>query len=113
MATSDVVPAPTLDELLGRAEALLPRLRERAARAEEQRRVPDETIEEFRQAGFFRLFQPARYGGYELDYGLTQIELGTRLGGACGTRPWVESGVARPARLPGMVPRAPPVCALG
>ena len=80
MATGRVVSAPTIAELATRAEALLPRLRERAAGAEEQRRVPDETIEDFRQAGFFRLFQPGRYGGYELDYGLTQIELGTRLG---------------------------------
>jgi alkylation response protein AidB-like acyl-CoA dehydrogenase len=104
MASSGVVPAPTIAELAARAEALLPGLRERAAATEEQRRVPDETIEEFRQAGFFRLFQPARYGGYELDYGLTQIELGTRLGRACGSSAWVQSVVACHAWLLGMFP---------
>jgi 3-hydroxy-9,10-secoandrosta-1,3,5(10)-triene-9,17-dione monooxygenase len=106
MATSDVVPAPTLDELAGRAEALLPRLRERAARTEELRRLPDETLADFRQAGFFRLFQPTRYGGYELDYGPVQIALGGQLGRACGSSAWVQSVVACHAWLLGMFPRA-------
>jgi 3-hydroxy-9,10-secoandrosta-1,3,5(10)-triene-9,17-dione monooxygenase len=106
MATSDVVPAPTLDELVGRAEALLPRLRERAAHAEELRRLPDETVEDFRQAGFFRLFQPARYGGYELDYGPAQLALGGQLGRACGSSAWVQCVVACHAWLLGMFPRA-------
>ena len=61
MASSSVCPAPRRGAG-GPGEALLPRLRERAAATEEARRVPDETIEDFRQAGFFRLFQPARYG---------------------------------------------------
>jgi 3-hydroxy-9,10-secoandrosta-1,3,5(10)-triene-9,17-dione monooxygenase len=106
MASSSLVPIPTIDELAARAEALLPRLQERAARAEELRRVPDETIEDFRQAGFFRLFQPRRYGGYELDYGLPQIELGRRLGRACGSSAWVQSVVACHAWLLGMFPAA-------
>jgi 3-hydroxy-9,10-secoandrosta-1,3,5(10)-triene-9,17-dione monooxygenase len=106
MATGRVASTPTIAELATRAEALLPRLRERAARAEEQRRIPDETIEELRQAGLFRLFQPARYGGYELDYGLAQIELGTRLGRACGSSAWVQSVVACHAWLLGMFPHA-------
>jgi 3-hydroxy-9,10-secoandrosta-1,3,5(10)-triene-9,17-dione monooxygenase len=106
MTTGDVVPAPTLDELAGRAEALLPRLRERAARTEELRRLPDETLADFRQAGFFRLFQPARYGGYELDYGPVQIVLGRQLGRACGSSAWVQSVVACHAWLLGMFSRA-------
>ncbi len=35
---------PRFEELLARAEALIPVLRERAERAEELRRLPDETI---------------------------------------------------------------------
>src|SRR5262249_7823170 len=106
MATSDVVPAPTLDELAGRAEALLPRLRGGAARTEELRRLPDETLAAFRQAGFCRLFQPARSGGYELDAGPVQIVLGSQLGRACGSSAWVQSVVACHAWLLGMFPRA-------
>ncbi|HZS01038.1 MAG TPA: acyl-CoA dehydrogenase family protein [Chloroflexota bacterium] len=106
MASSDVVTVPSVEELAARAEALLPRLRERAARAEELRRVPDETIAEFREAGFFRLFQPARYGGYELDYGPVQLALGSVLGRACGSSAWVQSVVACHAWLLGMFPLA-------
>jgi 3-hydroxy-9,10-secoandrosta-1,3,5(10)-triene-9,17-dione monooxygenase len=51
---------------LGRVRSLLPALRERAARAEKLRRLPDDTFADF-QAGLFRALQPKRYGGYELD----------------------------------------------
>ena len=98
--------APTIDELEARAEAMLPRLRERAARAEELRRVPDETIDEFTEAGFFRVFQPARYGGYELDYGATQVALSRQLGRACGSSAWVQSVIACHAWLLGMFSEA-------
>jgi 3-hydroxy-9,10-secoandrosta-1,3,5(10)-triene-9,17-dione monooxygenase len=47
--------------------AMVPRLEERSERTREDRRVPDETIAELRAAGFFRLFQPLRYGGLEAD----------------------------------------------
>lgn len=49
------------------ARELVPVLRERAARCEEERCVPAETVEEFKKAGFFRILQPKRWGGYELD----------------------------------------------
>jgi 3-hydroxy-9,10-secoandrosta-1,3,5(10)-triene-9,17-dione monooxygenase len=80
----------------------VPGLRERAARTEALRRVPDETIAEFREAGLLRLFQPARYGGYEMDYGRPQIRLGAVLGRGCGSSAWVQSVVACHAWLVGM-----------
>ncbi len=39
---------------LDRVRALLPALRERAARAEQLRRLPDETFADFQQAGLFQ-----------------------------------------------------------
>jgi alkylation response protein AidB-like acyl-CoA dehydrogenase len=51
--------------LIDQARALAPMLRERAAMAEEMRRIPDETHAVFRDAGFYRVLQPARYGGLE------------------------------------------------
>jgi 3-hydroxy-9,10-secoandrosta-1,3,5(10)-triene-9,17-dione monooxygenase len=54
--------------MLARARALQPRLRERAARTEELRRLPDETERELHEAGLFRTVQPKRVGGAELDY---------------------------------------------
>ena len=51
-----------------RAKALIPQLRERAARTEELRGLPPETERDLHDAGLFRLVQPKRVGGAELDY---------------------------------------------
>jgi 3-hydroxy-9,10-secoandrosta-1,3,5(10)-triene-9,17-dione monooxygenase len=64
MTTADI---PTGEMLVARARALIPALRERAARQGENRRILDETIADLKQAGLFRIFQPRRWGGYELD----------------------------------------------
>lgn len=55
-------------EMLERAHALVPKLRERAAKTEEMRRLPPETERELHEAGLFRILQPKRVGGFELDY---------------------------------------------
>jgi 3-hydroxy-9,10-secoandrosta-1,3,5(10)-triene-9,17-dione monooxygenase len=98
--------APTLEDLVTRAEAMVPALKERAARAEAEGRLPLETIEEFIEAGFFRVFVPKRYGGLELDNGLTQVELCNQIGRGCGSSAWVFSVVACHAWLLGMMPEA-------
>ncbi len=58
---------PTPAELVARARAMLPRLRERAISAEAARNIPAETIAEMKEAGFFRILQPKRWGGFEMD----------------------------------------------
>jgi 3-hydroxy-9,10-secoandrosta-1,3,5(10)-triene-9,17-dione monooxygenase len=85
---------PTIHEMVQRAEALLPRLRERAAATEALGRLPAETIADFRDGGFFRVLQPRRFGGLELDYGRVQLELCRTLGQACGSSAWVQMVVA-------------------
>jgi 3-hydroxy-9,10-secoandrosta-1,3,5(10)-triene-9,17-dione monooxygenase len=70
-----------------------PALRERAAEAETLRRLPDATLADFHEAGFFRMIQPARWGGYEVDPGVffdTQIEIAR----ACPSSAWVMGVVA-------------------
>jgi 3-hydroxy-9,10-secoandrosta-1,3,5(10)-triene-9,17-dione monooxygenase len=94
----------TLEDLLERAEALIPRLRERAREAEELRRLPDKTFQEFMEAGLFKVFQPARFGGFELDYGRTQVELCNVLGQGCGSSAWVQCVIACHAWCLGMFP---------
>src|SRR6201985_2727678 len=54
--------------MLARAEALIPKLRDRAARTEELRRLPPETERELHDAGLFRVLQPKRVAGSEFDY---------------------------------------------
>lgn len=57
---------PTHDELVARARAMIPTLKERAKQCIADRNVPEATIAEMKEAGFFRILQPKRYGGYEM-----------------------------------------------
>lgn len=45
---------------------MIPTLRERAQRCIAGRDVPAETIADFQDAGFFKILQPQRWGGYEM-----------------------------------------------
>ena len=53
--------------LVETARGLAPALRERSAQAEADWRMPDATHCAFKDAGFYRMFQRARFGGLELD----------------------------------------------
>ncbi|MGF6306615.1 3-hydroxy-9,10-secoandrosta-1,3,5(10)-triene-9,17-dione monooxygenase [Bradyrhizobium sp. i1.8.4] len=66
-----VPPGPDVDRYLAmvaRARALVPALRERASRTEELRHLPSETERDLHDSGLFRILQPKRVGGSELDY---------------------------------------------
>src|SRR4051795_4695281 len=76
--------------LIERARALAPALRERAGMAEEIRRIPDETHVAFRDAGFYRVLQPARYGGLEARYGLHTM-LAAEIARGCASSAWALS----------------------
>lgn len=54
--------------MIAKVRALLPQLRERAAKTEELRHLPPETEQDLHDAGLFRMLQPRRIGGAELDY---------------------------------------------
>ena len=54
-------------ELIQRARELAPALIARAEKTASERRIPDETIAEFKEAGLFRMLQPSRWGGLEVD----------------------------------------------
>jgi alkylation response protein AidB-like acyl-CoA dehydrogenase len=83
-----VDPPRSRAEALERARKLLPGIRERAERAEADRRLPEETIAELRAAGLFALATPKRYGGSELGFaGL--VEVASALASACGSTGWV------------------------
>ena len=92
---------PRFEELLTRAEALVPILRERAPRAEQLRRLPDETIADLHSSGLFRMLQPARVGGSELPY-RALFELTAVIGQGCGSTAWVLANLAAHHWLLGM-----------
>jgi 3-hydroxy-9,10-secoandrosta-1,3,5(10)-triene-9,17-dione monooxygenase len=70
-----------------KAEALLPRLKERAAKCEELRRLPDETLRDFHDARLFRIHQPKRVGGEELEFACV-VTFGALLARACASSAW-------------------------
>ena len=53
--------------LYQRAQDMIPALRERQVETAALGKLPAATIDAMQEAGFFRIMQPARYGGYELD----------------------------------------------
>jgi 3-hydroxy-9,10-secoandrosta-1,3,5(10)-triene-9,17-dione monooxygenase len=57
----------TAEELVAAADELRPRLLEDQAASEERTRYSEELHETFRELGFYRLLQPRRYGGLEMD----------------------------------------------
>ena len=77
-AVSPPEPRLTPDELIARAVALRPRLIEQQAECEERTYYSRELHQEFVNAGFYRLYVPRRYGGYEFDvptYGRLLVEI--------------------------------------
>lgn len=76
--------------VLAGIDDLLPKLRERAQLAEDQRQVPYETINELDEVGFFKLLQPEQWGGLQADPTYF-YEAVRRLASACGSTGWISS----------------------
>src|SRR5882762_3916590 len=73
--------------MIARAKALIPKLRDRAARTEELRRLPPETERDLHDAGLFRIVQPKRVGGAEFDY-VALVDCADALGKADASVAW-------------------------
>lgn len=86
-----------------KAEALLPRLRERAARCEELRRLPDETLRDLHDAQLFRIHQPKRVGGAELEFAAV-VTYGALFARACASTAWNWVNFAAHHMMLGMFP---------
>jgi 3-hydroxy-9,10-secoandrosta-1,3,5(10)-triene-9,17-dione monooxygenase len=77
-------------EVLAGVRELLPTLRERAQETEDARVVPADSIKALEGTGFFRLLQPAAFGGYEADP-VTFYTAVRLIASACGSTGWVSS----------------------
>jgi alkylation response protein AidB-like acyl-CoA dehydrogenase len=73
--------------LIERAKALVPVLRERAAPTEAAERLLPETVSDFIDAGFFRIVQPRRFGGFEFGIDVLE-EVVIEVGRGCGSSAW-------------------------
>lgn len=78
---------PTCEELISRARDMVPTLIERAPECEKLRRAPSATIADFHQAGFFKICQPRKFGGYELGYDVL-CEVIMEIAHGCGSSAW-------------------------
>ncbi|MDR3417384.1 MAG: acyl-CoA dehydrogenase family protein [Nevskia sp.] len=79
--------------LLQRAREMVPVLAQRARDAEQQCRVPASTVAEMQSAGFFRVLQPKRYGGYEMDP-QTFYDIQMTLAEGCMSTAWIYGVIA-------------------
>ncbi|WP_127781876.1 3-hydroxy-9,10-secoandrosta-1,3,5(10)-triene-9,17-dione monooxygenase oxygenase subunit [Rhodococcus sp. X156] len=77
-------------DVLAGVSTLLPAFRARAQEAEDLRRIPDASIKELQELGFFRLLQPKTYGGHEADP-VTFYSVVKEIAAACGSTGWVSS----------------------
>lgn len=80
----DLTPA----EMLRRAVAMRAALRERQDRTEAHGSILPETNDEFVRAGFYRIVQPRRFGGYEFDM-VTFVKVMIEIARGCPSSGWV------------------------
>ncbi|MGB8400602.1 acyl-CoA dehydrogenase family protein [Bradyrhizobium sp.] len=90
--------------VVARAKSLIPKLRERASRTEELRRLPPETERDLHDAGLFRIVQPKRVGGSELDY-VALVDCADALGQADASVAWNFANLASHHWMLGMFDR--------
>src|SRR5512140_2569966 len=79
--------------MVARARALIPLLRARASRTEDLRRLPPETERELHESGLFRIVQPKRVGGSELDY-VALVDCADAIGQADASVAWTFANLA-------------------
>jgi 3-hydroxy-9,10-secoandrosta-1,3,5(10)-triene-9,17-dione monooxygenase len=95
---------PTRVELVARAKALAPKLRERAVHAERNRNIPQESVDEFIAAGLIHTLQPKRWGGYEHDHEVA-FDIAVELGrSTCGSSAWCLNYLADHACMLALFP---------
>ena len=96
-ALTDDFLTPEAIAVIERAKALAPKLAARAQQADREGHVSNESIAEMAEAGLFRVLQPKRWGGYEMDprvFYSVQMELAKGcmstawIYGVVGVHPW-------------------------
>jgi len=81
-------PSLTPEEVIRRAEAMLPLLREHQAECEANGRVAEDTNRRFIEAGFYRILQPRCFGGYEFSLP-TFLKVMIAISRGCSESGWV------------------------
>jgi 3-hydroxy-9,10-secoandrosta-1,3,5(10)-triene-9,17-dione monooxygenase len=90
---AEAAPPADHDALLDRARALEPVFAERAAAAEELRRLPPASEADLHASGLYRMLQPRRFGGSELGYDAL-ITIGAAIARGCASTAWNLTNLA-------------------
>ncbi|MFD3998772.1 acyl-CoA dehydrogenase family protein [Streptomyces sp. NPDC058548] len=101
--TDNTEPARYQPELVRRAEALLPLVRDHAAGDESRRSLSKEVVDALEQAELTRITQPRRFGGREADF-RTVNEVCETLGTADASTGWVTAIINSSAILTATFP---------
>ena len=84
---------PDAASAIAAARALAPVLRERAVETDALRRLPDENAADMKAAGLFRVIQPARCGGWQMDFH-AHLDVVAEIAAGCGASGWCLGGAA-------------------
>jgi 3-hydroxy-9,10-secoandrosta-1,3,5(10)-triene-9,17-dione monooxygenase len=97
--------AVTHDELVARAMALAPQLRERVGEADRLRKLPPANVEALKKAGLLKVLQARRYGGYQMPL-RTHIDVVAAVGRGCASTAWCMGVIHAHSWLMGLFPKA-------
>lgn len=93
-----------LDELIGRVRELLPTFARNAAKADHDRRLPDENMRSLREAGLVAALLPKRLGGFGISWsGFCRIN--AEIARVCPSTAWVYAIMGAAAFLSSQAPR--------
>ena len=81
------------EEMRERALSLVKSFATRAEEAERLRQMPPDNIHALHETGLFRMLQPARVGGSELDYDCL-VDMGAIIARGCASTAWTMTNLA-------------------
>ncbi len=79
------------EELVARAKAMVPEIRELAEETERNRTIPPEIIGKIRAAELLRTCRPKEFGGFEYD-AVVALEIALAVSAACASTGWALNG---------------------
>ena len=104
LGQSTIIHPVSPDEIIARAQAFVPQLREGQRETEDRGCVLQETIDAFIDADLYRVLQPANYGGFE--HGLDVfVRVAIEVASGCGSTGWVYSTGAQHQWQIGLFPK--------
>jgi len=83
--------SPSPEELIARAKAMIPEIRDLAEETERNRTISPRIIEKIRDAELLRTCRPKEFGGFEYD-AVVALEIALAVSGACASTGWALNG---------------------